>query len=141
MSADREKMIAALKECVVPVLKARGFKGSFPHFRRPTDTAIHLLTFQFDKWGGAFAVEIASCPPEGLTTHWGEHIPPGKVTAHHMNPRLRLRLGSSGEHGDHWFRYDRRNWLSLTDPYQKAVQDLLPLLDNQAEFFWSQKTE
>jgi len=32
MSAEREKMIQTLKEHVVPVLKARGFKGSFPHF-------------------------------------------------------------------------------------------------------------
>ena len=90
MSAEREKMIATLKEHLLPVLKDRGFKGSFPHFRRPTDTAIHLLTFQFDKWGGGFAVEIASCPVEGVTMHWGEHIPPAKVSAHDVTHRLRL---------------------------------------------------
>jgi hypothetical protein len=65
MSAERDQMIATLKEYVLPVLKARGYKGSFPHFRRPTDFAIHLLNFQFDKWGGGFVVEIASCPVEG----------------------------------------------------------------------------
>jgi len=49
MSDERDRMIETLKEYVVPVLRERGFKGSFPHFRRPTATAIHLLTFQFDK--------------------------------------------------------------------------------------------
>src|SRR5947208_777433 len=38
MSDDRDKMIETLKEYVVPVLRERGFKGSFPHFpvRRAT---------------------------------------------------------------------------------------------------------
>ena len=75
MSDERDRMIETLKEYVVPVLRERGFKGSFPHFRRPTATAIHLLTFQFDKWGGGFTIEIAVCPPDGVTMHWGEHIP------------------------------------------------------------------
>jgi hypothetical protein len=136
MSAEREKMIETLKEQVVPVLKARGFKGSFPHFRRPTDTAIHLLTFQFDKWGGGFVVEIASCPIEGVTMHWGEHIAPAKVTAHDVTQRL--RLGSPDSKSDHWFRYDRRGLLSFGDPCERAAREVLPLLDSQAEIFWRQ---
>ena len=79
MAADREKMIAALKEHVVSALKSRGFKGSFPHFWRITESGIHLLTFQFDKWGGGFVVEVASCSPEGVTMHWGKQISPAKV--------------------------------------------------------------
>jgi hypothetical protein len=136
MSAEREKMIATLKEHLVPVLKDRGFKGSFPHFRRPTDTAIHLLTFQFDKWGGGFVIEVASCPVEGVTMHWGEHIPPSKVTAQHVIHRL--RLGASDAKSDHWFRYDRRGLLSFSDPYERAAREVLPLLDSQAETFWRQ---
>jgi hypothetical protein len=50
MSAEREKMIVALyREHVVPVLRERGFLGSFPHFRRPTAASIHLLTFQLTR--------------------------------------------------------------------------------------------
>ncbi len=123
----------------MPVLKARGFKGSFPHFRRPTDTAIHLLTFQFDKWGGGFVVEIASCPAEGVTMHWGEPISPSKVTTQHVSRRL--RLGSSGEQSDHWFRYDQRGLLSFGDPYERAARKVLPYLDSQAESYWSQSHE
>ncbi|MEW6303461.1 MAG: DUF4304 domain-containing protein [Verrucomicrobiota bacterium] len=99
-------MIETLKEHVVPVLRERGFKGLFPHFRRPTERAIHLLTFQFGKWGGGFAVEIAACPPVGVTVHWGEHIPPAKVKA--WDVARRHRLGAAGEKSDHWFRYEKR---------------------------------
>ena len=139
MSADREKMIATLKEQVVPVLKVRGFRGLFPHFRRITDTGIHLLTFQFDKWGGGFVVEVASCSPEGVTMHWGDQIPPAKVTAQPVTRRL--RLGSSGEQTDHWFRYDRQGLLSFGDPFEKAARELLPYLDSQAESYWREAHE
>jgi len=81
MSKERDKMVEALKKSVVPKLKEMGFKGSFPHFRRANETAIHLLTFQFDKWGGGFVIEIAQCPIIGITTHWGEQIAPNKVNA------------------------------------------------------------
>jgi hypothetical protein len=136
MSAERDKMVAVLKATVVPVLKARGFKGSFPHFRRPTGSAIHLLTFQFDKWGGGFVVEIAKCPPEGVTTTWGLEIPPGKVTAHHVNERL--RLGASGAGEDHWFRYDQERAFKFGDPYQSAAEEVLLAYDSQAEQWWAQ---
>jgi hypothetical protein len=139
MSAEREKMISALKEHVLPALKARGFKGSFPHFRRATATGIHLLTFQFDKWGGGFVVEIASCPTDGVTMHWGEQIPPAKVTAHHVSRRL--RLGASSDQSDHWFRYDKRGFLSFGDPYERAAREVLRYLDSQAESYWRESHE
>jgi hypothetical protein len=40
MSDKRDRMIETLKEYVVPVLRERGFKGSFPHFRHPTERSI-----------------------------------------------------------------------------------------------------
>lgn len=128
-------MIAALKAHVQPVLKARGFRGSFPHFRRLTESRIHLLTFQFDKWGGGFVVEIAWCPSAGVTMYWGEKVPPNKVTAHDMNNRL--RLGSSANAPDHWFRYDQPGWSLFSDPYERAAREVLPYLDEQAESYWS----
>jgi hypothetical protein len=140
MSIEREKMIATLKEQIVPVLRSRGFKGSFPHFRRPSNAVIHLLTFQMDKWGSCcFAVEIASCPIEGATLLFGDHIAPTKVNTHHISYKHRLRLGTSK--GDHWFRYDRRSSLSSIDPYERAAQEVLPLLDSQAETYWKQPHE
>jgi len=100
-------MDIALNEVVVPALQASGFKGSFPHFRRPSFEAIDLLTFQFDKWGGGFVIEIARCSAEGYHTHWGKHIPPSKVRAWDLNPSLRYRVPPiSGDGMDAWFRFD-----------------------------------
>ncbi|MFF2886098.1 DUF4304 domain-containing protein [Paenibacillus sp. NPDC057967] len=64
-------MLSALKSIVIPSLRERGFKGTFPHFRRVNEKKIDLLTFQFDKYGGGFIIEIAVCSPAGHTHHWG----------------------------------------------------------------------
>ena len=102
-----DKMISSLKKLFVPALRERGFKGTFPHFRRLRSERIDLLTVQFDRQGGGFIIEISSCPPEGTTTAWGEHIPPKRVRAWDMHPNVRPRLGSPAPEMDgHWFRFD-----------------------------------
>jgi hypothetical protein len=53
-------MIKKLNDIVVPVLRQSNFKGSFPHFRRVTAERTNLLTFQFDRSGGGFVIEIAA---------------------------------------------------------------------------------
>jgi hypothetical protein len=138
MSDERDRMIETLKEYVVPDLRERGFKGSFPHFRRPTERAIHLLTFQFDKCGGGFTIEIATCPPDGVTMHWGEHIPPTKVRAWDVYPSHRPRLGP--EKTDRWVRFDKGGFFSTGDPYERAALEVLPYLD-QAEGWWSRESD
>lgn len=102
----REKMQQALKRCIIPILREQGFKGSFPHFRRADEQNIDLLTFQFNRWGGSFVVEVASCPLEGMTMSWGEKIPANKVNAHHVNERFRLGAKSLEEEGI-WFDYEK----------------------------------
>ena len=139
MSDERNRMIKALKQHVVPVLREHGFKGSFPHFRRPTKRALHLVTFQFDKWGGGFVVEIAACPPDGVRTPGGEHIPPTKVSTWHVGRRL--RLGASDEKSDYWFRYDKRRWFSSGDRFERTALRVLPYLSGQAEGWWKRETD
>jgi len=138
MSYERDRVIETLKEYVVPILRECGFKGSFPHFRRPTERAIHLLTFQFDRWGGGFTVEIARCPTDGVTMYWGEHVPPIKVRAWDVQTDCRPRLGP--EKTDKWFRFDKRGFFSTGDPYERAALELLPYLD-RAEDWWRRETD
>ncbi|WP_010252792.1 DUF4304 domain-containing protein [Acetivibrio cellulolyticus] len=126
--SERKEMIKYLKDEVVPVLRNKGFKGTFPHFRRPTETHIDLMTFQFDKWGGGFVIELAVCPLTGVTLYWGKQIAPSKVTAHDVNKRY--RLGSSNLNSDYWFRYDEgvlfgNKFLKVT----KSVIDKLELAE------------
>ncbi|HWS66911.1 MAG TPA: DUF4304 domain-containing protein [Steroidobacteraceae bacterium] len=108
MSSPRQLMDEALKLYVVPALRERGFKGSLPHFRRLRTDRVDLLTIQFDKNGGGFVVEISQCSVEGVTTHWGKHVPASKVTAWDLHPDQRLRLKlRDGSGTDSWFRFDR----------------------------------
>jgi hypothetical protein len=132
MSEKRGEMIGALKRVVVPRLKGRRFTGSFPHFRRIAESRVDLLSFQFDRWGGGFIIEVSQCPAEGFTTHWGEHIPPGKVTAHDLHPNDRLRLQPErGSSRQEWFRYDDGG-------FEAVAESVLPFIE-RAEQWWQQK--
>jgi hypothetical protein len=100
-------MMLELKASVVPQLRNASFKGSMPHFRRAMEEGIDLLTFQFDRNGGGFVIEISHCPKEGVTTHWGKAIGPSQVTAWDLHPDQRHRIKAlPGSGTDSWFRYD-----------------------------------
>ena len=132
-------MIKALNIIIVPLLRARHFKGSFPHFRRIKETQIDLLTFQFDRNGGGFVIEISKCPPDGITTAWGEDIPGTKVTAWdtHPNDRLRLQPGHDGTTKD-WFRFDQRPIFLLFEKnmYERVAKSVIPFI-NKADAWWN----
>ena len=123
----RVAMDEELKRTVVPTLRTMGFKGSFPHFRRPSASEIELLTFQFDKWGGGFVIEIARCSVEGFTTSWGQHIPANKVTAWDLNERHRIQA-ENGSGVEAWFRFDDGD-------YQRASKQVLEKLP-EAQQWW-----
>ncbi|WP_062349966.1 DUF4304 domain-containing protein [Bacillus kwashiorkori] len=117
----RKMMDIALKNVVIPKLREQGFKGSFPHFRRVNENNIDLITFQFNRWGGSFVVELASCPKDGTTMSWGEKIPPNKVNAQHMNDRFRLGAESLEEDGI-WFDYEK----AITEEdYSKVAESVI----------------
>jgi hypothetical protein len=100
-------MDAALKSDVVPLLRDRGFKGSYPHFRRRLPDRIDLLTFQFSQFGGGFVVEIGSCGVDGVTFPSGKHVGPSKVTAWDLISPARHRLRPPGAPGtDYWFQFE-----------------------------------
>ena len=144
---SRPVMDRVLKETVVPELRALGFQGSLPHFRRLRPDRIDLLTFQFGRSGGRFVVELAQCGPEGYTTSWGKKIAPGKVTAHDLTDRLRLggRLGFRP--ADHWFVFDFRYYdppmasseAQLEEDCRKAAAEVLKDYRRQAEAWWDQQ--
>src|SRR5262245_55019868 len=107
MSDARDQMKKALRDLVVPRLREAGFDGSFPHFRRRRPDLIDLFTFQFDRHGGGFIIELAQCAAEGLTTHWGKKIAPDKVTPWDLPTTQRARIQPRvGSGTDSWFRYD-----------------------------------
>lgn len=128
---QRHKIDVALKEITIPYLRKKGFKGSFPHFRRQQPDGINLLTFQYNLYDAKLVVEIANCPAEGITTSWGKEIPKNKVTAHDMG--YRLRLGSEKHGADYWFDYGKKSLFS--DIYKKIAKEIIDLWD-EAEHWW-----
>lgn len=52
-------MKSALNEYFIKSLYGKGFVGDFPHFRRIGLDRVDLLSIVFDKWGGAFLLEIS----------------------------------------------------------------------------------
>ncbi|QCR33478.1 DUF4304 domain-containing protein [Lysinibacillus sp. SGAir0095] len=127
-SNEREMMNNALKKVAVPFLREQGFKGTLPHFRRKNETNIDLITFQFDRWGGSFVVELATCSVEGVTTYWGEQILPNKVTAHDVNERFRLGAKSKDEDGI-WFSFEKEKSEEEFEKVAFTVVDLLKIKD------------
>lgn len=137
MSKSRDKMIAVLKEEVVPVLREKGFRGTYPHFRRSKESWIDLLSFQFNRHGGSFVVEAAICPTDGIRQSSGNLIPPEKVEVGYL--RERLRLGSHPPRKvDHWFSFS--GWSLIDDPCRRAAKEVLACLP-QAEDYWSRKKD
>ncbi|OWT71476.1 MULTISPECIES: DUF4304 domain-containing protein [unclassified Achromobacter] len=128
---DRPQMEAALKQTIIPALRSAGFRGSFPHFRRIGNIQTDLWTFQVDKYGGGFVIEISSCPREGMTTAWGKFIPASKVTAHDINERLRLQ-NHPGSDTTAWYRYDT----DAIDTIIARILEALPL----AEDWWAERS-
>ena len=127
MSHSRDRMIAELKRVAVPELRAIGFKGSFPHFRRASDTQVDLLTFQFSAGGGRFVVEIGKFPPQGYVLY-GKLIAAAEVKMAHL---LRsLRLGAKDESSDHWFNYE-------SGDYARIAESVVPYIRGQAAEWWS----
>jgi hypothetical protein len=137
----RSALEAALREIVIPDLRSRGFKGSFPHFRRILETRIDLLTFQFYSSGGSFVVEVAQCGPNGVSHSWKD-VPSNKVTAWDVGTRLRLGSDRAAGIADHWFAYGKANFevghdrVEDASHYRRIAMEVGALLDSQAEPFW-----
>jgi len=107
MNDERKAMNDALKELVAPKLRAVGFKGSLPQFRRVASGGLDVLTFQFDRYGGGFVIEVARCSQEGFVTTWGKEIPASKVTAWDLPSSWRHRIQPQvGGSTDSWFRFE-----------------------------------
>ena len=136
-NSARKEMIKNLSVFVIPVLRQKGFKGSFPHFRRLKTDRINLLTFQFDRSGGGFVIEITNCNPNGFTTSWGTKIEPSKLTAHDLFNRKRIQSNTNTTSSltDDWFRYDRKYLFGFGNIYKKVCKDVLSKL-NIAEDYW-----
>ena len=77
-------------------------------------------------------MEAAFRTPYKVTDVWGDHIPPEKLTAHHVNERRRIG-GKVLAMSDPWFDFSNRQY------YQVAQQVVASL--PEAEDYWKEKKE
>jgi Domain of unknown function (DUF4304) len=141
---SRPVMDRALKAIFVPALRARGFTGSLPHFRRIRSDRIDLVTVQHSRYGGEFVVELAQCGPDGVTAGQGKEAPPDKVTAHHLFSPRRYRLSHRPGGRGQWFAFDDDRGpapteAALEDACAKAAKMALDAFARQAEPWWERK--
>ena len=68
--ANRNIMLSALKEHTFPLLKEQGFTGKYPNFRRKLDNCIELISFQTNKWGGSFTIEVSAIFPGSVNPNY-----------------------------------------------------------------------
>jgi hypothetical protein len=126
----RQEMNEQLKADVVPHLRSLGFRGSFPHFRRVSDSGVDLITFQFRLSGGSFVVEVGHKAPYKVTAEWENRVPPEKLTAHDVFKRRRI-----GEKvldlSDPWFDF-------MTHDLGSVAQQVFASLP-EAEAYWEEQ--
>nr|WP_067055926.1 DUF4304 domain-containing protein [Mucilaginibacter sp. L294] len=123
-------MDEAIKNIVIPFLRAEGFKGSYPHFTRVKHDRINLLTFQFSLYSSKFVVEIANCPSTGSIVT-GKQIEPSKCRVHYEGKRL--RIGSIKNKTDYWFDFNKE--ILFSNIYKKRAKEIIALWP-EAEKWW-----
>jgi hypothetical protein len=110
MTIHREQMMTALTAVFVPVLRQRGFVGSFPHFRRKLDQRIDFLNVQFNRYGGSFCLNIGQTGPDGLEDPDWPDLSLAATTVGHL--RYRSRVGK-GFLAKQWFEFGPKSQYSL----------------------------
>lgn len=137
---DASQIRAALQAELVPLLRQRGFSGSFPNFRRVTDATISLLTVQLNKYGGSFTIEVGRAPASDYAPWPGKLIPPTQLSARDLPFTQRARL-LPAPGGDEWFS-SRRPPSAGEDPdrFTKLARSAAALLD-ELDAWWAGATQ
>ena len=94
-----------MQQHIIPWLLENGFTGEMPHFQRRRAHHLELLTFQFDRYGGGFVIELGKAPLGDFTVSNGEVIPESLLTPSYVDDRVRIGPGEN-DGSDPWFRYD-----------------------------------
>lgn len=130
-------MIGSIKEIVIPYFRSKGFSGSYPHFKRQIGKRLDFISFQFNKYGGSFVIEIGYCSLEEAEKT-AELI---GVDIKNFNTfclgKQRLRIGAADENSDYWFVYDNSEVTEDESVYEKLAKEAVVLFDRQADAWYN----
>ena len=116
-------MISALHKHIIPQIYNNGFSGKYPHFRRQCDNCIELISFQTNKYGGSFTIEVSAVFPN---TQYPNYNLYGNMTEQTLRvdaTNIRYRLPGMF---DGWFYYSdvyRKRSLFYKNFYYSATQE------------------
>ncbi|MBQ7116665.1 MAG: DUF4304 domain-containing protein [Clostridia bacterium] len=123
--ANREIMLKALNKTVIKDLKAQGFTGKYPHFKKKKEDCIELVDFYANKYGGSFTVEVSAVFPDRKVTNLSDtkaKVDEKTVEGACTSQRYRLEGMFDG-----WFHY--RDVYKLSDGFYEDIPE------NRAETF------
>ena len=124
----------ALKRVTVPRLRAAGFRGTLPDFRRAHAGGVDLVCFQFSQWGPSLYVEIARVGPQGVHYASGDQRPIDGIKVHHVPLGDRQRVGSPAEVANGFDFAAVESDPELADRLARRIADLL----DHAQPFWNE---
>jgi hypothetical protein len=130
-------MSAAMKSQFEPVLKARGFAGSFPRYRRNRPAEVQLLAIFYDKAASRFFLEFGAHERGDKTTSWGEVVPESKLLLEHVHFDRRARLQArcnGGSIAEDWFAFET---FSEEGQFHELAESLIQLLPQVEAWFES----
>jgi len=148
MTDDRKAMSRALKVIVVPKIRALGFVGSLPHFRRKRGSGYEMLMLMFNKYGGSFYLEsghMSEVEFQELQKAWsaaGKPLLESKLTVGHCRRRARLGGSEVSAATDHWFVFgpDNQSGKCLSffpaSHYDAIASQVAQVVDAQVEAFF-----
>lgn len=124
-------MVKVLKYFVVPEIKALGFSGTFPHFRREKNGKFEFVSFQFNRYGGSFVLECGFSTPHDLPD-FAKKLPFEKLTYDYAHPNNRLRIKpQSSTAEDFWFTYSE---FKEEVQFENLAKSLAPLISKIESF-------
>jgi hypothetical protein len=148
MTGDRRQMDRALKAIVVPKIRALGFVGSLPHFRRKHGSTHQMLMLMFNKYGGSFYLE-AGCQSETefqkLQESWGaagRSLAESELTVGHCKRRARIGDPEGHSNADHWFVFGpdsqsgKRQDVQPPSHYDAIAAKVAHVVETQVETFF-----
>ncbi len=112
---NRDRMNAALKKTVFPYLLEQGFEGKYPHFRRNNGDCIELVSFQTNKLGGSFWVEVSVVFPGRENSNiiwWDESTEPLSAWCTKKRYRLPGMFGGEFYYCDVYKKTTKYNWFT-----------------------------
>jgi Domain of unknown function (DUF4304) len=139
MSAERAEMMEMLKATCIPVMRALGFKGSFPCLYRDRDEFVALVEFQFHSAGGSFCVNLGYADPDRRNVYFKPETQPKALKISQTSNSV--RLGAIGG-GDHWFCFGQTSYGDFRGtprPAEEIAATCSALFVSEAEAWWTSK--